>query len=247
MLVVGSSKYAEPGPIRLSSKTNRLVHSATIPVAVAPRGYRNHTPVRRLTIGFRDQNQSWSLLEKTAEIFRRTNAKLRLFTFVVNPSRKPVAAPVSHTETPGDQDLEQPGSHRVENAEEYLASLGFTGEKLERRLARSEDWAGALKPLHHQDPEALLRYFRIGEPGLDAGAKQSLHLRGLQSWGKPSLPARQTKGARKAQIAGPSIGSRASGGHGRADFSWMPSRFALVRRMVPQAVARATRLPAATA
>ncbi|MDP5226290.1 MULTISPECIES: universal stress protein [Arthrobacter] len=156
MLVVGSSEDAEPGRIRLSSKTDRLVHSATIPVAVAPRGYRSNAPVARVTVGFRDDDESWSLLEKTAEICRRTNARLRLVTFVVNPSRRPVTAPISHSETQVIKIWSSHAAAALKKAEEYLAGQGFTGEKLQRQLVEGEDWATAVQGLDWADGDILV-------------------------------------------------------------------------------------------
>lgn len=78
MLVVGSSGDAKPGRVRLSSKTDRLVHSSPIPVAIAPRGYRTDSNVTRVTVAFRDDDPSWSFLTGVAETCRRTGARRRL-------------------------------------------------------------------------------------------------------------------------------------------------------------------------
>ena len=99
ILVVGSGGDAEPGRIRLTSKTDRLVHSSTVPVAIAPRGYRTSSGVTRITVAFRDDDASWSLLTRVAEISQRASAQLRVVTFLVSPSQRPVTSDVSHAET----------------------------------------------------------------------------------------------------------------------------------------------------
>ena len=54
MIVLGSSSAGAHGHVSLGSVSDRLVHSAHIPVALAPRGYRcrGACPVRRVTAAF---------------------------------------------------------------------------------------------------------------------------------------------------------------------------------------------------
>ncbi|KHK97179.1 hypothetical protein LK09_13035 [Microbacterium mangrovi] len=155
MLVVGSSEDADPGRIRLSSKTDRLVHSSGIPVAIAPRGYRTDASVTRVTVGFRDDDASWSLLTRVAEICRRTSAKLRVVTFVVTPPRRPVTARMAHAETQviGLWMAQAAGAQR--DAGEHLASTGFTADDLEMRLVEGEDWRAAIDALEWAEGDIL--------------------------------------------------------------------------------------------
>ncbi|MET0781207.1 MAG: universal stress protein, partial [Microbacterium sp.] len=135
ILVVGSGDDAEHGRIRLTSKTDRLVHSSTVPVAIAPRGYHTSSGVTRITVGFRDDDASWSLLTRVAEISRRASARLRVVTFLVNPSRRPVTSAVSHAETQViDLWAVQAAAAQAE-AEAHLTSMGFTGDSVQLRTA----------------------------------------------------------------------------------------------------------------
>ena len=87
MLVVGSADDAEPGRIRLTSKTDRLVHSSTVPVAIAPWGYRTSGGVTRITVAFRDDDASWSLLRRVAEISQRRALRSRRSTRRIRVAR----------------------------------------------------------------------------------------------------------------------------------------------------------------
>jgi nucleotide-binding universal stress UspA family protein len=156
MLVVGSSDDAEHGRIRLSSKTDRLVHSSPVPVAIAPRGYRSDKPVTRVTVGFRDDDSSWSLLTGVAEICRRASARLRVVTFIVAPPRRPVTARVSQPETLVLQQWTGQVAEAQREAEAHLTSQGFSAEELEFRIAEGPDWATAVGSLDWADGDVLV-------------------------------------------------------------------------------------------
>ncbi|NMO01492.1 universal stress protein [Gordonia sp. TBRC 11910] len=156
MLVVGSSDEAAFGRIRLSSKTDRLVHSSAIPVAVAPRGYRTAAPVRRITVGFRDDDTSWSLLDRVAEICTRTSAQLRLVTFLVTPPRRSVTTGVSRAETQVVKVWADRAAAALGQAQEHLRQSGFTDDRMRCQLAEGSDWNVAVKRLDWSDGDILV-------------------------------------------------------------------------------------------
>ncbi|MBN9159017.1 MULTISPECIES: universal stress protein [unclassified Microbacterium] len=155
MLVVGSSGDAEPGRIRLSSKTDRLVHSSPIPVAIAPRGYRTDSGVTRVTVAFRDDDASWSLLTGVAEICRRTGARLRVVTFVVAPPRRPVTSRMGHAETQVIDLWRMQAGNAQHEAEEFLRSQGFDDDTLTFTIAEGSDWARAIRRLDWEEGDIL--------------------------------------------------------------------------------------------
>jgi len=155
MLVVGSSGDAEPGRIRLSSKTDRLVHSSPIPVAIAPRGYRTDSGVTRVTVAFRDDDASWSLLTGVAEICRRTGARLRVVTFVVAPPRRPVTSRMGHAETQVIDLWRMQAGNAQHEAEEFLRSQGFDDSTLAFTIAEGSDWARAIRRLDWEEGDIL--------------------------------------------------------------------------------------------
>lgn len=155
MLVVGSSSDAEHGRIRLSSKTDRLVHSSPIPVAIAPRGYRTDSGVTRVTVAFRDDDASWSLLSGVAEICRRVGARLRVVTFVVAPPRRPVTSRMSHAETQVIDLWRMQAGRAQQEAEEYLHSQGIDEDALTFTIAEGSDWARAIRRLDWEEGDIL--------------------------------------------------------------------------------------------
>lgn len=88
LLVLGSGTDTGVGRIALSSKSSRLLHSSSVPVALAPRGYRaDDLPVNRVTCAFRDEESSFSALRAATEFADRLRAPLRAVTFGVEPRR----------------------------------------------------------------------------------------------------------------------------------------------------------------
>ncbi|HEX5730980.1 universal stress protein [Microbacterium sp.] len=156
ILVVGSGDDAEPGSIRLTSKTDRLVHSSTVPVAIAPRGYHTSRGVTRITVAFRDDDASWSLLTRVAEISRRASAQLRVVTFLVRPSRRPVTSDVSHAETQViDLWAVQAAAAQAE-AQAHLNSMGLTDDSVHLHIAEGADWAAAVTSVDWVDGDVLV-------------------------------------------------------------------------------------------
>lgn len=156
ILVVGSGGDAEPGRIRLTSKTDRLVHSSTVPVAIAPWGYRTSGGVTRITVAFRDDDASWSLLTRVAEISRRASAQLRVVTFLVSPSKRPVTSTVTHAETQViDLWAVQAASAQAE-AQEHLTAMGFTGDSVHLHIAEGADWGGAVGSVDWAEGDVLV-------------------------------------------------------------------------------------------
>ena len=155
MLVVGSSGDAEPGRIRLSSKTDRLVHSSPIPVAIAPRGYRTDSGVTRVTVAFRDDDASRSLLTGVAEICRRAGARLRVVTFVVAPTRRPVTSRMGHAETQVIDLWRMQAGNAQHEAEGFLRSQGFDDDTLAFTIAEGSDWARAIRRLDWEEGDIL--------------------------------------------------------------------------------------------
>jgi nucleotide-binding universal stress UspA family protein len=85
MVVVGSGSNGAWGTVVLSSTSDRLLHSAHLPVAVATRGFSTHAAPRltRATCAFRADQTSRSVLKGTAEMCAQAGAELRVVTFGV--------------------------------------------------------------------------------------------------------------------------------------------------------------------
>jgi nucleotide-binding universal stress UspA family protein len=85
LVVVGSATAGAFGHVSLGSVTDRLLHSAHVPVAIAPRGFRAKPGaiVRRVTAAFGGTEESTALAVAAAEVAAEMGATLRLATFAV--------------------------------------------------------------------------------------------------------------------------------------------------------------------
>ncbi|CAN5611446.1 universal stress protein [soil metagenome] len=86
VVVVGSSSSGLLGRIALGSVSDRLVHTAAVPVAIAPRGYPAQPgPIDRLTVAYGGQADAVGLVTASAELAQRWTARLRIASFTVRP------------------------------------------------------------------------------------------------------------------------------------------------------------------
>lgn len=85
LLVVGSSADGSWGHIALGSTSDRLLHSSTIPVAIAPRGLRLTPQARvpRVTVAVDGSQASQAVLTRAATVAQQVSASLRVVSFAV--------------------------------------------------------------------------------------------------------------------------------------------------------------------
>jgi len=88
LVVVGSSSSGLLGRVGLGSVTERLVHTASVPVAIAPRGYASGSaPVCRLTAAYGGEADVNGLVAAAAELAKKWSVPLRIVSFTVRPVR----------------------------------------------------------------------------------------------------------------------------------------------------------------
>ncbi|MFC0447381.1 universal stress protein [Rhodococcus jostii] len=86
LVVVGSSSSGLLGRVTLGSVTERLVHTAAVPVAIAPRGYPPvPESICRITVAYGGEADVNGLVAATAELARQWPVQLRIVSFTVRP------------------------------------------------------------------------------------------------------------------------------------------------------------------
>lgn len=86
LVVAGSSSSGLLGRILLGSVTERMVHGADVPVAIAPRGYPpSATPIQRLTVAFGGHADAHRVIASAGELALAWNVPLRIASFTVRP------------------------------------------------------------------------------------------------------------------------------------------------------------------
>jgi nucleotide-binding universal stress UspA family protein len=109
LIVVGSSHRAGLGRMRPGGTGRGLVHATPTPIAIAPRGYRDHLSdhLRVFAVAYDGSPQSKAALRLAIQLAEQARATLRLFS--VAPS------------VVGSLGLEQPITSRLEYFESALA------------------------------------------------------------------------------------------------------------------------------
>src|SRR5689334_21553096 len=85
MIVVGSAQRGARRRILAGSTAERLLHGASCPVAVAPRGLRERVldaPVARIGVAYVDSDEAREALSVAVALIQRTDASLTLYTVV---------------------------------------------------------------------------------------------------------------------------------------------------------------------
>ena len=85
LLVLGSSASGGFGQVVIGSTADRLLHSSPVPVAVAPRGYREPRggALTRMSCGFPGTPGGVELVRRVAELAERLDIPMRVITFAV--------------------------------------------------------------------------------------------------------------------------------------------------------------------
>jgi nucleotide-binding universal stress UspA family protein len=80
LVVVGSTNRGPIGRVLPGSTGERLLHGATCPVALVPRGYRTHLDdgIRTIGVGYDASDESRSALDAACELARRLGASIRV-------------------------------------------------------------------------------------------------------------------------------------------------------------------------
>lgn len=144
MLVVGSGASGDDGRVALTAKSDRLLHSSPVPVAIAPKGYAPPpgSTITRVTVGFRDDDATWHLLQRVAEICRRTGADIRLVTVALR--RRMVTATVSHAEDQVRAQWRAQADAAQAEAVDHLIDTGFARDEITTVVAEGTTWQEAL-------------------------------------------------------------------------------------------------------
>lgn len=154
LIVVGSGADGPHGRVAMTSKTDRLLHSSHVPVVIAPRGYTTAAGARitRVTLAFRDDDATWALLDKVAEICTRVGAELRLLTVALR-QKTMVTSPVRRNEELVYQRLLEQVHGAQAEAVEHLAGKGLHPDAV---VARGTSWPDALAGLDWTSGDVLV-------------------------------------------------------------------------------------------
>jgi nucleotide-binding universal stress UspA family protein len=157
-VVLGSSSKGPLGRISFGSVTDRLVHSAPLPVLLAPRGYRSAptSQIRRVSIGLGGSGGVAHVAAVGAQLAEAAGASMRGVSFAVRPPKRLYG---SLEESADDLVVEQ----WVERTRTALrAEVGDGDPVLAERLARTlvigegVSWGKAIASVEWHDGDLLV-------------------------------------------------------------------------------------------
>ena len=157
-LVLGSSSKGALGRISFGSVTDRLAHSAPLPVLLAPRGFRPApgSRIRRVTIGFGGSSGAAHVASAGAGLAASVGASLRAVSFAVRPPKRIYGS----VEESADDLVVERWLARTRSA--LRAEVGAVDAALAERLARSlvvgegVSWSAAIWGVEWNDGDLLV-------------------------------------------------------------------------------------------
>ena len=140
----------------LGSVTGRLVRTASVPVAIAPRGYPMcPDPIQRLTVSYGGQADVVGLVATSAELAKRWSVALRIVSFTVRPKTA-----LRGTIEPSAEDLvvEQWARRTVEEITKQLNDVRskITLPDIEVVIGSGHDWREAVEDVSWETGDLLL-------------------------------------------------------------------------------------------
>jgi len=158
-IVVGSSSGGALGRVSLGSASDRLVHSAPIPVALTPSGYRCPPDARvtRVTAAFGGAEGADDLVVAAAGLAARFGASLRLVSFAVRP-RPPYTAGVGRIgdEAAVDEWVEAIRAAADAALADVREHVPHAPDDLDAVIGHGETWDEAIDDVEWDDGDLLV-------------------------------------------------------------------------------------------
>ncbi|MBB3605437.1 nucleotide-binding universal stress UspA family protein [Mycolicibacterium sp. BK556] len=153
VLILGSAADGKLGQVVIGSTGDRLLHSAPVPMAISPRGYRGSKSggLTRITAAYSGTPDNLHVVERVAALDERLGVPMRVITFAV---RGRTMYPPEVGLSIEDSILEQLAGH----AREALAQLktdGVVGDDVDLQVATGNGWDEALDAADWQDGDLL--------------------------------------------------------------------------------------------
>jgi nucleotide-binding universal stress UspA family protein len=147
LIVVGSAGGASAGMVAIGSTTARLLHSAHVPVALAPRGFhvREGARVERVTVAFGGSHED--LVVATASVAGSIGTSLRVASFAVRP-RPPYTAGVGRE---ADDSMTDQWVSEI-----TAAARAVVPAETEIVVGEGEDWGEALEDVPWREGDVLV-------------------------------------------------------------------------------------------
>ncbi len=158
-IVVGSARAAPIGRFAEGNATSDLLHSATLPVAVAPKGYAPpaKSVIKRFSCAFSGASDAMITARRSGELCQVFKVPLRLCTFVVRDKQMYPTGVGYRSENQVSNQLRL----QAETAQSAAAADWGLPVKMTAAIGDGKTWKTAMDSLPWQDQEMLV----IGSSG----------------------------------------------------------------------------------
>ncbi|MFT3659963.1 MAG: universal stress protein [Gordonia sp. (in: high G+C Gram-positive bacteria)] len=152
VVVIGSSEDGKRGHVEVGSTGMRLLHSARIPVALAPRGYTRPTAgFDRITCSVAGENDD-AVITVSDTLAKAAGIPLRLVTFAVRLD-------TVYTSNVGFDAEDEVAEAARDQSREFFAGLrrsGLIGDDVETLVGMGRGWRAAMGSLDWTEDELLV-------------------------------------------------------------------------------------------
>ena len=162
LLVLGSSSTGGIGRVSLGSVADHVLHSAPIPVAMAPRGYRCRagSTVRRVTAAYGATHGGAGFAAAAAELAGQLGATLRLASFAVRAGPVITAGVGLRAEegvlSEWSQHIEQVQRDTLARLAELPSDISPAPPALESTIGYGRDWHESVEDVGWTDGDVLV-------------------------------------------------------------------------------------------
>jgi nucleotide-binding universal stress UspA family protein len=154
LVILGSARHGPMGRFAVGGVTGEMLHSAPVPVALTPRGYRGPSDarLRRITCAFAGSTRSRTAFDAAVQMSHRHGVPLRLATLVVR-DRQMYPSQVGYD---AERLVAQQWIEQARDSQESAMEILPEGVEAEAVVADGRDWEEALDALPWEDGEVLV-------------------------------------------------------------------------------------------
>jgi nucleotide-binding universal stress UspA family protein len=157
LLGLGSSSAGNFGHVALGSVSSRLLHSAPVPLALAPRGFRCKPDARvsRVTVAYGGSSQT-DLVVAAAQVASDVGASLRLASFAVWSRPDYTSTLGTDSEDPVLQEWTDALRATVQEALAQVEDLARPPSPVECVIGRGDRWGDAIDDVEWTEGDVLV-------------------------------------------------------------------------------------------
>jgi nucleotide-binding universal stress UspA family protein len=154
LVVLGSARHGPFGRFAVGSVTNEMLHTAPVPVVLAPRGYSpsSDARLRRVTCAFAGSSRSRTAFDAAVQLSRRHDVPLRLTTLVVR-DRQMYPSQVGYD---AERLVAQQWRAQAEEAQNRALATLPEDVTVEAGVVSGRNWEEALDSLPWEEGEVLV-------------------------------------------------------------------------------------------